>query len=212
MLWLFTSLASAFFISVTPIPKNAIEQTIASHEISLKDRYNNPVVNRVFADNILLTLDYLQGAMHTAQPDWQIIEKPANYQLTLKPRETFAFHDMVLPQYQGKIGKTTNAHFNGAEGFLSDGYLTGDGVCHIASLMDWTAQDAGLEVNAPTNHDFYKIPEIPKQYGVAIFASPNDGNASALQNLYITNTKEKPVTFAFAYNGDTLKLSIRENH
>jgi len=206
MFKLFTSLASLFFLSVTPVPKHIL----VSREISLQDRYDNPVVNRVFKDNMLLTLEYLHGIKHTSQPDWQTVEKPANYQLTLQPKETFAFHDALLPQYQGKVRKTTNAHFNGSEGFMSDGYLTGDGVCHLASFMDWVARNAGLVVNAPTNHDFHDIPEIPKQYGVAIFSSPTDNTASALQNLYITNNKEQPVTFAFDYNGTSLKLSVSE--
>ena len=72
----------------------------------------------------------------------------------------------------------------------------------MASLMYWTAKDAGLATLAPTNHNFANIPGISREYGVSIF-SPNQ-----LQNLYIENNFDKSIVFLFDYNNDLLSLSI----
>ena len=113
-----------------------------------------------------------------------------------------------MPEYEGKITKTTNAHFNFQEGFKTDGYLYGDGVCHLASLIYWVAKDAGLDAYAPNNHNFAIIPEISKEYGVSIYNHPNNKAKGQRQNLYITNNKEKAVTFKFEYDGVNLKVSV----
>lgn len=187
------------------------QKQLATHEMSLDKRYNNQFVNGVFKDNILLNIAYLDGKVHGAKDiNWKDIEKPLRYEFTLKPGESFAFHDSVLPQYQSKISLTTNAHFNSDEGFKSDGYLVGDGVCHFASLINWVARDANLDVNAPTNHNFAIIPEVPKEYGVAIFDQKNDPSASSEQNLYITNNHNNPVKFVFDYRNDILKIIAEE--
>ena len=177
--------------------------SLSQHSISLADRYGNPYVNNVFRENILLNIAYITGSVSKVSDiDWQKINKQNHIALVLKPGEVFAFHDDVLPTYRDKKIITTNAHFSGSEGFLSDGYLYGDGVCHLASLMYWAAKDAGLATLAPTNHNFTNIPEISREYGVAIF-SP-----SQQQNLYIENNFDKPVIFLFDYNNDVLSLSI----
>ena len=104
---------------------------------------------------------------------------------------------------------TTNAHFNYQDGFKSDGYLTGDGVCHLASLMYWAAKDAGLTAYAPTSHDFAIINGVPREYGVSIYSVPDDFDTSARQNLYIQNNLNFPVAFIFNYDGfDKLTVSI----
>jgi len=106
------------------------------------------------------------------------------------------------------LAATTNAHFNHQEGFKSDGYLMGNGVCHLASLIYWAAKEAGLEAYAPTNHDFALIPEISKEYGVSIYSTPGKSLTSEKQNLYITNNYDHPVIFEFVYNGKNIRLSI----
>lgn len=189
-----------------PIPSNQtgeVSMPIASHSISLKNRYGNNFVNEVFKDNILLTMAYLDGKVKSkGEINWEEIRKPFHYEFSLKPGERFVFHDKTLDKYKDHIVKMTNTHFNYQEGFKSDGYLTGDGVCHLASLFYWTAKDAGLEAVSPTNHDFAVIPEVPKEFGVSIFyADPS-------QNLYILNTKNKPATFIFDYKNDTLTASV----
>lgn len=174
---------------------------LASHSFSLEDRYNNPFVNGVFKDNILLTLHYMNGDVaNKSDFSWTDINKPFFTAFTLNPGEEFSFHDKTLPDYSKNMVKNTNAHFNYTEGFKYDGDLTGDGVCHLASLLYWTAQDAGLTAYAPTNHNFAVIPEVPKEYGVAIQSPMPTGN------LYIKNTLKKPVIFIFNFDGKNLTI------
>lgn len=151
---------------------------LVSHSISLANRYPVPYVNEVFKYNILLTVKYM------------------GTEFELRPGEQFAFH--------GKGDKTTNANFGYNQGFKSDGYLTGDGVCHLASLMYMVAKNAGLETYAPANHNFAAIPGIPREYGVSIYSGTP-------QNLYITNNKPYPIKFVFDNRGDTLTLTIKES-
>ena len=202
-----TALASKLFMaSASATPENHL---LAQHSISLEDRYPITSVNQVFKDNILLSLNYMSGHVHTAQDiNWESIEKPYAYTFTLEPDKTFAFHDLVLPHYKDTITQTTHADFSAEEGFKSDGYLYGDGVCHLASLIDWVAKDAGLTVVAPTAHDFAVIPDIAKENGVAIYAQENEPLASEEQNLYITNNNTTPAIFHFTYDGNILTVSI----
>lgn len=193
---------------VTPLPA---QDVIAYQVMPLGDRYPNKFVNDVFKDNILLDMAYLSGKVtSTKDIKWDEITKPFKYEFTLEPNETFAFHEDIEDKYKDSLVKTTNAHFNFAEGFKTDGYLFGDGVCHLASLINWVARDAGLTVEAPTNHNFAHIPDIPRQYGVSIYDAPGAKGSSELQNLYITNNKSKPVAFSFDYEDDQLKLSAIE--
>jgi len=184
---------------------------LASEQISLEKRYGNSYVNDVFKDNILLNIAYLSGKVTKKEDiNWNEIKKPFEYKFILMPDKTFAFHDDVLEQYKSSLVKTTNAHFNFDDGFKSDGYLMGDGVCHLASLMYWVSQTAGLATYAPTNHDFVVIPEIDKEFGVSIYKMPGNSNANAMQNLYITNNKKNPIVFDFAYENSQLKFSVYE--
>lgn len=184
---------------------------LASEQISLEKRYDDAYVNDVFKDNILLNVSYLAGKVtKKADINWAEIEKPISYKFTLLPNKTFAFHSDVLKKYKNSVAKTTNTNFNFDDGFKSDGYLMGDGVCHLASLMYWVAKGAGLDAYAPTNHDFAVIPEINKKYGISIYKMPDQISANALQNLYITNNKNNPVLFDFSYRNGELKFSISE--
>ena len=188
-----------------PQVEAASSVALASHSFSLEDRYDNTFVNSVFKDNILLTLNYMDGAVKSKNDiNWDYVENPLHYEFTLGPGQEFAFHDGVLPEYSKNIVQTTNAHFNWDEGFKYDGDITGDGVCHLASLIYWTAEDAGLTAYAPSNHNFAKINDVPREFGVAIM-SPNP-----LGNLYIIDNKDEPVTIAFDYDGESLTVSITE--
>lgn len=187
------------------------EQIVAEKSYSLSDRYADSFVNGVFADNILLTLAYMRGAVQQGQPvNWSIVKQDFVYTMVLQPGQTFAFHDQVLPEYQGKVDFTTKAHFDSSEGFRSDGWLVADGVCHLASFMNMTAQAAGLKVVAPTNHDFARIPDVPREYGTAIYYMPGESQTSALQNLYITNTFDTPVSIVITHIGDTVDISVEK--
>jgi len=184
---------------------------LASESISLDNRQPNKSVNDVFKDNILLNTAYLSGKVtKKADVKWDEIRKPFEYRFTLMSGEAFAFHEDVLEEYKNSLVKTTNANFNFTDGFKSDGYLMGDGVCHLASLMYWVSKTAGLNAYAPTNHNFAVIPEIDKEFGVSIYKMPGNYSANTKQNLYITNKNEYPVVFEFIYNGNLLKLSIYE--
>lgn len=196
--------------SIAAIDRNPVN-LLSAQSISLENRYSNKFVNDVFKDNILLNMAYLSGKV-TARDEinWEEIQKPFEYKFTLMPDKTFAFHQDVLEKYKSSLVKTTNANFNFADGFKSDGYLTGDGVCHLASLMYWVSQTAGLEVYAPINHNFAVISEIDREFGVAIYKMPGNYSANSMQNLYITNNKKKPIVFDFTYKNSQLKFSIYE--
>lgn len=185
---------------------------LASRSFSMEKRYDNKFVSDVFRDNILLTLHYMNGNV-TSKKDisWENVQKPFKVEFTLNPGEGFAFQDQILPEYKDKIVKTTNAHFNFDDGFKTDGLLYGDGVCHLASFIYWVAKDAGLEAIHFANHDFAKINEVPREYGVSIRYSPGNFANSARQNLYIINNFDKPVTFVFDYDGVNLKVSVTQN-
>jgi len=184
---------------------------LSRHEMPLNDRYPEPTVNQVFADNILLNLHYLAGSVKNASEiDWEKIRRPFTYEMVLQPGDVFAYHDSVLPQYQRKIVQTTNSHFNAQDGYLSSGYLYGDGVCHLASLINWAARDAGLSVTAPVNHDFRDIPDVPREYGTAIYYMPGDPAISQQQNLYVENTKSVPVAIVFESDGNKVTITVEE--
>ena len=135
-------------------PDGRGDSYVASHEMSLDNRYGNNYVNDVFKDNILLTLRYLEGTVTEADKiSWEAVEKP---------------------------------------------------------LMYWVAKDAGLEAVSPVNHNFAVVPEVSREYGVSISFRPGETYRSALQNLYITNNKDNPVSFVFEFNGEDLKISVKE--
>lgn len=185
---------------------------LASRKYSLENRYSVPTVNQVFKNNILLTLKYMDGSVKSkTDVNWVEINKPFHSEFTLKPGEGFAFHDQILPEYKDSIRLTTNAHFNSTDGFLSDGWLYGDGVCHLASFMHVVALEAGLISTSLASHDFAKINEVPREFGVSIKYMPGEFANSARQNLYITNTLDKPITFVFDYNGADLIVKIIES-
>lgn len=185
-------------------------ETLAEHEISLSKRDKDTFVNRVFAENILLNLAYMRKTVVTGGSiDWTEVSKPFHWVLSLAPGKTVSYHALVLPKYQSAF-PLTSLNFNASEGFLSDGWLVGDGVCHLASLIAWAARDAGLVVEAPTNHNFAPIPEVPKEQGVSIYSQPAAVGLSSLQNLYIQNNRAKTVQFVFHYQDEILKVSVVE--
>lgn len=200
------------FIGPTPQANSQpADKVLAVKQFSLDDRYAVSSVNEVFKKNILLNLAYMDKSVVTKQDiNWDNILQPFHSEFELKPNETFAYHDQVLPEYQGKVAVTTHTTFGATDGYVSDGYLFGDGVCHLASLINWVAQEAKLNVQVTKNHDFAIIPDVPKEYGVAIFADPNNPNTGANRNLYITNNLDHNVKFSFDYENDELKVVVTE--
>ncbi|TSC85475.1 MAG: Uncharacterized protein G01um10147_1136 [Microgenomates group bacterium Gr01-1014_7] len=195
----------------TPFAPPVDGNVLASREISMENRYHVKSVSDIFRDNILLNLAYMDGKVAGRQDvNWDEIKKPFTLSFKLNPGEVFAYHDDILPEYKNKVVRTTNAHFVANEGFKTDGYLFGDGVCHLASLMYWVAKEAGLDALAPVRHDFMAIPEISREYGVSIYSNPYSRDTHTRQNLYIANNKEKPISFKFDYADDKLKVSVSE--
>lgn len=191
-------------------------KTLATHELDLTTRLPEAFGSEVFADNILLALHYLKSdvqALKTSETingpstiDWDRARAPFEVNFTLKPGEVFAYHANVLPAFNA-VAYTMNSRFFIDEGYKSLAGLGGNGVCHLASLINWTAQDAGLEVTSRVNHDFYPVPGVPREYGSSIFYA-KEGSNSQNQNLYIKNNLEKPVEFIFKADSKKVELAI----
>ncbi|MFZ2202541.1 MAG: VanW family protein [Microgenomates group bacterium] len=182
---------------------------LSEKEFSLENRYAVKSVNDIMKKNILLNLAYLNGTVtKKSDIDWDQVTSPFHFEKTLKVGETFAYHTNVRKEYTDKVTFTTNSNFNAADGYLSDGYLFGDGVCHLASLINWAALEAGLETIVPKDHrSVGPIPQVPDEYGVSIYKNQSVG---ANNNLYVTNTKTVPVTLHFDYDGTNLKVYVTE--
>lgn len=213
------SLVTAVFM-VTGQPTPALqasapvvqERVMGERSMSLETRYANKWVNDVFKDNILLNVAYISGKVKSSSHiNWDEIHKPSTYEISLQPGEVFAYHDDILPEFQGKAIKTQSSKFGAGDGYRSSGLLYGDGVCHLASLMNWAARDAGLHVVSKVNHDFANIPEVPREYGTSIYATGGKSSVGQNQNLYIENTKDRPVRIVFSYANNTLKVSVEED-
>lgn len=184
-------------------------QPIAERTLSLTNRYANTAINDVFANNILLTLAYLSGTVSNSQHiNWAEVQKPQKHEIVLQPGEVFAYHDSVAPEFADKTVATTRSHFNAAQGFLSSGYLYGDGVCHLASIINQVARDAGLGVTARVNHDFAKIPDVPREFGTSIYYDPTNEATSMAQNLYVENTYNKPVVIEIDSNKEKVVVRV----
>ncbi len=209
---IFTNIAAVSILTLAAIPNTNPQIELASQEINLAERTpGGGYMSDIMADNILLNLAYLNNEVSDPKNiNWDDVRKSRTIEFRLKQGEIFAFHEDFLPEYESKVALTTKARFNYEQGFKHDGYLMGDGVCHLASLMNWVAKDAGLKTDVPTNHDFMAIPGIAKEYGVALYFMPGLKEANARQNLYITNNKEKEVIFKFIIEGKNLELKILE--
>lgn len=185
------------------------QKPLATQSISLQTRQPDKWVNGIFKDNILLAMSYLRGEVKSSRDiNWYKVREPFHYEMMLKSGELFAFQEDSLPQYQRKVSKSIYSHFNFDDGYKSDGYLMGNGICHLASLVNWVAQDAKLDVVSPTAHDFAVIPEIPVEFGVSIYYYPGRTYSNYLQNLYIRNSLQNDVVFVFDYDGKGLKVSV----
>lgn len=206
-----TALITTTLVSLTsPIQTTPEDILLAEKSLNLENRQQDRFVNEVFKENILLTAKRMSDKDYPQNVNWDELKKPSQYSFTLNPNEAFAYHETALPEFEKNVVKTTNSHFSGDQGFKSDGYLMGDGVCHFASIIYWAALDADLEAKSPVNHDFAVINDVPREYGVAIYFDPASKSTSQLQNLYIKNNRLKPIEFKFDYDGKNLKVKIYE--
>lgn len=208
---LFQAQKALSFFTVKPPVKI---QVLAQKELDLKTRLPDPYGALVFEDNILLALHYLKNDVRNFQSEekplnssninWEKVREPFEVSFTLEPGQVFAFHGGSLPEFEKNITTTMNSRFFIDEGYKSYAGLGGNGVCHLASLIDWAATDADLEVTAKVNHDFFPVPGVPSKYGVSILSQ------SDLQNLYVKNTRSSKVKFIFKIEGDHITLSLND--
>lgn len=202
------------------------ETVLAQKTMNLRTRHPDKWVNEVFSDNILLNLHYFKGDVDSLKDNgkinWEKALVPFEFTMTLNPGQTFAYHRNLLPEFKDKNVITGKSRFWFDEGYKSDGYLVGDGVCHLATFFNWvaktarppspggeaTGEQAGLEVVSYVNHDFLPVPEIPKEFGTSIFYSPDGARGSARQNLYITNNFSYPVEFQISAGDGRVEIKI----
>jgi len=193
----------------TSVPAANPERLLAQASLDLSHRWPQAEINQGFTDNILLSLHYLKDSAdkNSQDVDWEKVRQDFEISFELAPGEIFAFHKNVLPEYKGKNLKTMGSEFVTNQGYKYIGGLGGNGVCHLASLMNWVASEAGLQVEAPTRHNFATIAGVPKEYWTSIRYQENGGN-SQNQNLYIVNNFDFPVEFRFEKKGQELSLKI----
>ena len=204
VLSLVTTTFSSYSTVISPVAEKVVvekkqEEVLASQQLDLTNRYDSQFVNQVFKDNIVLALVYLKGEK-SEKEEFEV-------SFVLQPGEAFAFHENILTEFKDEVIKTTESKFIASEGYRSSGFIVGDGVCHLASLINWVATEAGLEVTAKVNHDFRPIPGIPRQYGTSIRYSQS-GHNSQNQNLYIKNNFSFSVEFKFTVRKEKVELTI----
>jgi vancomycin resistance protein YoaR len=135
------------------------------------------------------------------------VREPFEFSLTLEPGELFAFHDELSPEFNGLKTKTGWTQFSVVEGYKVLDGLSGNGVCHLATLINWVSTEAGLAVTAKVNHDFYPVPGIDRKYGTSIVYLPG-AETTRRQNLYVVNTYDKTVTYNFKASAWQVTLEI----
>ena len=175
------------------MPANSTAEILATKTMDLNIRARGESVNQVFKYNILLAVEKFDDGF------------------VLEPGEVFAFHQQARPEFADQPLKTGFTRYEASEGYQTTLGLPGNGVCHLATLMNWAASEAGLEVTALVNHDFAPVPGAPREYGTSIRYMPDGSRNSANQNLYIKNTLDQPVEFIFTVSEDSqLQLTLRE--
>lgn len=187
-------------LAALPVIPFRQEITLARHDLDLTIREPDSFVNEVFRDNILLSLHYLKGGV-SLPVDWNQVREPFSVTFTLKPTEVFTFHANTLPEFAHPT-ITMNSQFYMDEGYKAVGGLGGNGVCHLATLINWVAKDAGLVTVAKVNHDFAPVAGVPREFGVAILSQ------SAQQNLYVKNNQDFPVVFRFSVTPQNVNLTL----
>ncbi len=200
---LFVSAALSASLILTPVSIGDVSVTrqtaslilgqysvLSSEKLDLSKRYPVASVSEGFKENILIALGYLAFQDNV---------------LELRPGEVFAFHKKgILAEFKESVIISQESDFTTNTGYKVVAGLGGNGVCHLASLVNKAASKAGLEVTAPVNHNFAVIEGIEREYGTSISTRNNPER----QNLYIKNNFDYPVRFKFVLNGDILVLSV----
>ena len=176
------------------------ETILSSESMDLTSRYPVESIGTGFAENILIALSYFASEDEEGK---EIL--PDSFSLVLRPEDVFAFHKKgVLSEFKDSKIVSQESDFTTNYGYKVVAGLGGNGVCHLASLINKAALKAGLEVVAPVNHNFASIPGIEKEYGVSI----STRNAPDRQNLYIKNSFEYPVEMRFVVTDNVLTVEI----
>jgi|GEM_PF-3281540 len=195
------------------------KKTIALKRMDLNKRNVSSMVSEIFRDNILLNLHYIKGDVDKYTDfekstsyqkiiKWEKIGEPFEFSFTLKPDELFAFHDEMLPEFkERKSVKTGWTQFSVEDGYKVLDGLPGNGVCHLATIFNWVSSEAGLFVKAPTSHDFYPVPEIPREFGTSIVYIPG-AYTTQLQNLYVVNNFTYPVTYEIKADKNAVEIKV----
>jgi len=213
---LFLTPVSAGDIFVAGQAGQLVEQNriLASETMDLANRYPVVSVSEGFKENILIALSYFASAGQSEElsitggaiPQGDTLQAQ-KLSILLNPGEVFAFHKKgILPEFKESKIVSQESDFTTNYGYKVVAGLGGNGVCHLASLINLVARKAGLEVVSPTNHNFAPIPGIEKEFGVSI----STRNSPERQNLYVKNNLDKPVLFRFSLTGDRLQLAVVE--
>lgn len=182
------------------IKNNSLKQTeenqvLAEGILDLNNRSSNHFLNEIYKYNILLALWRLP------LNDLRSFKENNLRVFVLEPNAVFAFHEILLDEFKNRKVISLGSRFAANEGFKSSGVLVGDGVCHLASFINWIGQKAGLSAKAPVSHNFQAISGVPKEYWVSIKYDPFNSNSSR-QNLYLSNNFPFAVKFQFLIKED----------
>lgn len=172
------------------------KRVLASEEMDLNYRYPVLSISEGFKENILIAVSYFNK------------EAGREGVIILNPNEVFSFHKNILPEFEKDKIVTQESGFVAKDGYKYVAGLAGNGVCHLASLMNEVAAEAGLEVTAPTSHDFAKIPGVEAKYGTSIKYVENGGAVTERQNLYIRNNFDYPVKLLFTLDENNLRFTV----
>jgi len=176
---------------VAQVSESQPPKVLAQESLDLGNRYPVEDISKGFKENILIALNYLNSTGAEG--------------IVLQPGEVFAFHNKgILSELKENKIITQDSDFTTNTGYKVVAGLGGNGVCHLASLMNKAASKAGLAVTAPTSHSFARIPGIEPEYGTSI----STRNSPDRQNLYIKNTFDFPVRLEFSLDGDLLTLKV----
>ena len=97
------------------------EEVLAEHFMDLNTRAAGEHVNEVFKFNILLAVEKF------------------GHSFILEPGEGFAFHENMALEFTDLPMKTGFTRYTAKEGYQTVLGLPGNGVCHLATLMNWVA-------------------------------------------------------------------------
>jgi len=190
----------------SPLVSLLDNRIVLSGRTLIFDEFNlGPYADEVLSFNILRYFHYLKGDAEEFAGGEN--REPFEGSFVLNPGEVFAYHPEVLEEYRNQVAVTPETNLSMADGYKALEGLPANGVCYSASLFNWVASEAGLEIVAKVNHDFFPVPGVPQEYGTSIYHLAGS-HSSRLQNLYIRNTYDSPVEFRYFASGRGVVLVV----